>query len=221
MKNGPATQPKGSPWKAPPAPAAGPALKKSPDPFMLAKQLYWIVPMSIMIGEPSIFAVEYELESKALTNTQKSTRRIGGLRLWFNNLYLGYIKDYSILGGAIYNLVFLRDRPKGASTIYVDESKVPDFWDMVNADDWSLNESFDDFTMIYYCTENTAEVHFRWLLSDTPHFVYENYPKGIHHARVPYKTYDYVINELLKAIYPDGYEEQKYDDLPPGLTPLI
>jgi hypothetical protein len=174
-----------------------------------------------MIGDPSVFAVEYELDSEVLANSQKSTRRIGGLRLWLNRIYIGYIKDHSILGGAIYNLVFLRDRPEVASTIYVNESEVPDFEVLIEMSDWSLNESFDDFRMIYYCTLNTSEVHFKWYLSNTPHFAYDNYPKGFHHARVPFKVYDYVINELLNAIYPDGYEKQNYDDLPPTMTPLI
>lgn len=177
--------------------------------------------MGNMIGDPAIFAVEYALDSEVLVNSQKSYRRIGGLRLWFNNIYLGYFKDYSILGGAIYNLVFLRDRPKGASTSYVDESEVPEFMVLADNDDWSLNESFDDFTMVYYWTENTSEVHFKWSLDENPHFEYDNYPKGIHHARIPYEIYDHVIDKLLSAIYPNGYEKQKYDDLPPEMRPLL
>ncbi|QDV49739.1 hypothetical protein [Gimesia fumaroli] len=177
--------------------------------------------MRTIIGNPSVFAVEYELDLEDLAKHKNSSRRLGGLRLWLHDKYLGKIEDVSFWGSAIYVLVFLRDRPRGASTLFADESRVPEFWELVDIDDWSLNESFDDFLCVYYCTENTSEVHFKWTLSQNPHFSYDNYPEGIHHARVPYQTYDDVINELLEAVYPDGYEKQNYDDLPPGLTPLI
>lgn len=172
--------------------------------------------MKTIIGNPSVFAVEYELDLEDLAKHKNSYRRYGGLRLWLHGIYLGNIKEFSFLGSAIHVFVFLKDRPGRASALFADESKVPDFWDMVDADAWSLNESFDDFVTVYYCTENTLEVHFKWTLKENPFFLYDNYPKGIHHARIPYKTYDDVINELLKAIYPDGYEEQNYDNLPSG-----
>lgn len=132
-----------------------------------------------IIGNPSRFAIEYELESAWPPS--------GRLTLWFDDLWFGDIRRSNFLYHMATSLQGMVSRdPSVVKCLYSDPSVVPGDDELLAGVGTAWGDSFDDFHFVLFAVESERNVHFLWELHQSREVDFPNYPLGPHHARVAY-----------------------------------
>ncbi|TJZ77318.1 hypothetical protein [Chitiniphilus eburneus] len=152
--------------------------------------------MSLFIGDKEKFAIE-------LASNEELGHKVGRLRIWLGDKYIGTFDDASI-----YSLVLMQLKNVLAKNLDVE---CLDFDDMVRVYDLiksekfdgaaryflSLGDSFDDFSIVAFCKD--GEVFFIWTLMDEHFFEYEDYPTGLQYSIVPVAYFSKVLSGFSRG----------------------
>jgi len=137
---------------------------------------------TIILGSKEIFAIQYK---------HGQNQKLGYVRFWLNNIYLGAEHDevyFSYMQGEFRHI--LNNKHKLFESFpYADYDSAEDILD---------GESFDDFFIVGFFSNN--KINFVWKLEEKPHFEYPNYPTEALMASVDIVYFERIIKEFDKSL---------------------
>jgi hypothetical protein len=148
---------------------------------------------TMIIGDPTLFAIEYELETLQPLS--------GRMRIWLEGRWFGDIRRSNFLYHVATSLqaMVVRD-PNTVTALYTDADDVPGEDELFASGDSSWGDSFDDFHFVLYAVNSTMHIHFHWELPESRRGNFLHYPQGRHRVRVPYRIFDDVVTNFLSAL---------------------
>lgn len=145
-----------------------------------------------LVGDKDRFAIEYEL--------LPMERPFGHVRLWVAGQWFGDIERDMFLHHMAKTLKWMVLRkPFRDDVVYAAEADAPSDAVLLAKCGWSWGDVFDDFSFALYAAEAERQVHVLWALSENRVDVFPDYPRGPHHARIPYAVFDDVVRRFLWA----------------------
>ena len=146
-----------------------------------------------LIGDPSQFAIEYELLNP--------WPAFGRVRLWVDGEWFGDIRREMHLYhmAKMMRWMMLRE-PGPMRLVYSSADHLPADDVLLVEASWSWGDSFDDFLFVLYAVEAERTVHVLWKLVESSVADFPGYPPGPHHASVPYTVFDVVVKRYVAAI---------------------
>ena len=146
-----------------------------------------------MIGDPSQFAIEYELLDP--------WPPFGRVRLWLDGKWFGDIRREMYLYHMANMLKWMMLRkPCGVRLLYATSDDVPPDDALLAGGSWSWGDSFYDFLFRLYAVEAEKKVHGVWSLVESSAGDFPGYALGLNHGSVPYTVFDDVVREYLGAV---------------------
>ncbi|HTJ48124.1 MAG TPA: hypothetical protein VL443_01625 [Cyclobacteriaceae bacterium] len=159
---------------------------------------------TIILGSKEIFAIQYK---------HGQNQKLGYVRFWLNNIYLGAEHDevyFSYMQGEFRHI--LNNKHKLFESFpYADYDSAEDILDEVLKSKLELSganlidkyilgfgESFDDFFIVGFFSNN--KINFVWKLEEKPHFEYPNYPTEALMASVDIVYFERIIKEFDKSL---------------------
>lgn len=155
-----------------------------------------------LIGDPKVFAIEYDVVNVAVTAGVKMV--YGHVRLWLGSEWFGDIREAMSLDYLCDVLKSLLQRSAENRLLFKDLASVPPLESMQRRGGWSFGEAFDDFDIIYYTVIGTGEIYFEWSLDNQFTAKYPGYSLDRHRHGVRFQSFDHVVKAFLDDLGKNG-----------------